>query len=104
MRPCARRDTTRKKSFLDDIISGKNQDSLYYDVRNRTVYIYNQGDINYQNMNLKGDFMRVNMDEKIIYDPQKRIGVAISKLGASNAISVGAYAFALSQLDAQKAQ
>ena len=62
-----RRDTTRKKSFLDDIISGKNQDSLYYDVRNRTVYIYNQGDINYQNMNLKGRFMRVNMDEKIIY-------------------------------------
>jgi hypothetical protein len=28
----------------------------------------------------------------------------ISKLGASNAISVGAYAFALSQLDAQKQQ
>ena len=66
------RDTTRKKSFLDDIISGKNQDSLYYDVRNRTVYIYNQGDINYQNMNLKGDFMRVNMDEKIIYAHGKR--------------------------------
>lgn len=64
--------TTRKKSFLDDIISGKNQDSLYYDVRNRTVYIYNQGDINYQNMNLKGDFMRVNMDEKIIYAHGKR--------------------------------
>ena len=39
------RDTPGKKSFLDDIISGKNQDSLYYDVRNRTVYIYNQGDI-----------------------------------------------------------
>ncbi len=50
----------------------QNQDSLYYDVRNRTVYIYNQGDINYQNMNLKGDFMRVNMDEKIIYAHGKR--------------------------------
>lgn len=43
-------------------------------------------------------------DRYVAYDPQKRIGVAISKLGASNAISVGAYAFALSQLDAQKAQ
>ena len=42
-------------------------------------------------------------DRYVAYDPQKRIGVAISKLGASNAISVGAYAFALSQLDAQKA-
>ena len=35
----------------------------------------------------------------VAYDPQKRIGVMISKLGASQAISVGAYAFALSQLD-----
>ncbi len=39
-------------------------------------------------------------DRFVAYDPQKRIGVAISKLGASRAISVGAYAFALSQLDA----
>ncbi len=38
-------------------------------------------------------------DDYINYDPQKRIGVAISKLGASKAISLGAYAFALSELD-----
>ena len=43
-------------------------------------------------------------DRYVAYDPQKRIGVMISKLGASNAVSVGAYAFALSQLDAQKQQ
>ena len=42
-------------------------------------------------------------DRYVAYDPQKRIGVMISKLGASQAISVGAYAFALSQLDAQNA-
>ena len=42
-------------------------------------------------------------DRYVAYDPQKRIGVTISKLGASQAISVGAYAFALSQLDAQHA-
>ncbi len=41
-------------------------------------------------------------DRYVAYDPQKRIGIAISKLGASRAISVGAYAFALSQLDAQE--
>ncbi len=35
----------------------------------------------------------------VAYDPQKRIGVTISKLGASQAISIGAYAFALSMLD-----
>ena len=38
-------------------------------------------------------------DRKVQYDPQKRIGVMISKLGASKAISVGAYMFALNQLD-----
>lgn len=36
---------------------------------------------------------------EVNYDPQKRIGVAISKLGANKAISMGAYAFALNQLD-----
>ena len=40
-------------------------------------------------------------DRTVDYDPQKRIGVMISKLGASRAISVGAYAFALSMLDAK---
>lgn len=33
------------------------------------------------------------------YDDMKRIGITLSKLGASRAISAGAYAFALSQLD-----
>ena len=31
-------------AFLDDPITGKNTDSLVYDVRNKLVYIYNQGD------------------------------------------------------------
>lgn len=38
-------------------------------------------------------------EKTVAYDPQKRIGVAISKMGASKAISVGAYTFALDQLD-----
>jgi len=37
------------------------------------------------------------------YDSMKRIGVTFSKLGASRAISAGAYAFALSKID-EKAQ
>ena len=41
-------------------------------------------------------------DRTVTYDPQKRIGVTISQLGASRAISVGAYAYALSCLDALK--
>ncbi|MGN1210341.1 MAG: ROK family protein [Candidatus Cryptobacteroides sp.] len=38
-------------------------------------------------------------EDEVDYDPVKRIGVAVSKLGASKAISVGAYTFALSELD-----
>jgi len=37
--------------------------------------------------------------KKITYDPLQRIGVGISRLGTSEAIAIGAYAFALSQLD-----
>lgn len=36
---------------------------------------------------------------EVNYDPQKRVGVAISKIGANMATSIGAYAFALDQLN-----
>lgn len=38
-------------------------------------------------------------DRTVDYDDMKRIGVTFSKLGASKAISAGAYAYALSQID-----
>ncbi|MCM1066777.1 MAG: ROK family protein [Muribaculaceae bacterium] len=38
-------------------------------------------------------------EETVVYDSMKRTGIAISKLGASKAISIGAYVYALSQLD-----
>ncbi len=38
-------------------------------------------------------------NKKISYDPMMRIGVGVSKIGTSEAISIGAYAFALQQLD-----
>lgn len=38
-------------------------------------------------------------DKTVIYDPQKRIGVMTSKIGGSNAISIGAYAYALNTID-----
>lgn len=44
-------------------------------------------------LKIYGSEMEVN------YDPQKRIGVAVSKLGANMATAIGAYAFALNQLD-----
>jgi glucokinase len=38
-------------------------------------------------------------DEKIIYDPVAKSAIVTSKLGASKAIAIGAYAYALNKLD-----
>jgi glucokinase len=38
--------------------------------------------------------------KKVEYDPLQRIGIGISRLGTSEAVAIGAYAFALHQLDA----
>lgn len=49
----------------------------------------------------KGEMTRIKVpfsEKEIIYDPQKRIGVGISHLGASKAISLGAYAFAVTSI------
>ena len=39
-------------------------------------------------------------ERTVTYDPMKRTGIAISKIGASKAISTGAYTYALTCLDA----
>ena len=54
----------------------------------------------------KGETKKIKVygeDRYVDYDCQKRVGIAISKLGASKAVSVGAYAFALSELDKKQA-
>ncbi len=40
-------------------------------------------------------------ERTVIYDPLKATGIALSKLGASKAISIGAYSFALAMIDEQ---
>jgi glucokinase len=51
---------------------------------------------------LKGNIREIQVpfsNKKITYDPLKRIGVGISKLGTSKATAIGAYAFAVNELD-----
>ena len=51
---------------------------------------------------IKGEQQKIKIYDSEIevdFDPQKRIGVTVSKLGAGKAIAIGAYAFALDQLD-----
>ena len=54
-------------SSLDRIIQGRATDSLYYDMRKKMVYIYEKGDVTYDDMNLQADFMNINLDSKNIY-------------------------------------
>jgi len=49
-------------------------------------------------VNIPGTNIKVN------YDVEKRIGIAISSMGASKAIALGAYAFALNELDSQESK
>lgn len=53
---------------------------------------------NRKTLTIKGTNLTVD------YDDMKRIGVTFSQLGASKAISAGAYAFALSELDKKEAE
>ncbi len=49
----------------------------------------------------KGDVMEIMVprtNDKMLYDPLKRVGVGISRLGTSKAVAIGAYAFALHEL------
>lgn len=52
----------------------------------------------------KGESREISVygsDKKVIYDPEKRTGVMISKLGASKAIAIGAYCYALHEIDSK---
>ncbi|AGY53969.1 Glucokinase [Bacteroidales bacterium CF] len=52
----------------------------------------------------KGESREISVygsDKKVIYDPEKRTGVMISKLGASKAIAIGAYCYAIDSIDSK---
>lgn len=51
---------------------------------------------------LKGEKKEINIPmtgKKTVYDPLKRTGIGLSRLGTSKAVSIGAYAFALNKLE-----
>ena len=56
-----------RRGGLNQVVEGKNTDSLYYDMVNRKVYIYNKGDIKYGDKSLQADYMRINMKNNEIY-------------------------------------
>lgn len=68
--------------------------------------VYNLEDEKEFELFAKGEVKKIKVygEERYVdYDCQKRVGITISKQGTSKAVSVGAYAFALSELDKQEA-
>ena len=47
----------------------------------------------------KKDIVVYGSSRTVQYDPEMRIGVGVTKIGTSKAVSIGAYAFALNALD-----
>ncbi len=65
------------------------------------VLAYNLEDMNGFNAFSKdtSKLVKIPFSDKVInYDPVKKIGVGVSRLGTSRAVAVGAYAFALNEL------
>ena len=44
-----------------DIVKGKAVDSVVFDAQNKLIHSYKSGDVTYQGMNLKADYMRVHI-------------------------------------------
>lgn len=75
--------------------AGLNFNCLQSEVYN----LMNENDHSLFLMNKRSDVKIPFTDKYAIYDRFKKTGIIISKLGANKAIALGAYAYALSQLD-----
>lgn len=63
--------------------------------------VYNLDDEEEFKQFAKGNSKKIKVygsDKEVVYDPEKRIGITISDIGASNAVSIGAYLYALDNI------
>ena len=73
-----------------------------HEINRLDMKVFNLEDDSDLKMFIKGEEKEISVpgsEEKIVYDPLKKTGVGISKIGTSKATSIGAYAFALSMMD-----
>lgn len=87
--------------YLVDEMNGSYQNSDGSEFRRLVQKVYNVDTPGGLSKFLEGSRREIEIPgsgEKIQYDPESRIGIGISKIGTSKAISLGAYAFALNSL------
>lgn len=92
--------------FLPALVAEMNQELVSVTGRGtvpRTeLTVFNLEDPDAKAAFLKGQATEIPVprsNRRVAYDPQKRIGVAISRLGAARAVALGAHAYALERLD-----
>ena len=88
--------------FLVDEMNGDytNEDGSKF--RRLVQQVYNLDNEEESAKFLKGSTREVKVpgtDKTVKYDPEARLGIGISRIGTSKAVSLGAYAFALNMLD-----
>lgn len=91
--------------FLPEMVKEMNGSFTLPDgskIRRLAANVYNLEDKEELSKFVRGSVKEVTIhgtDRKVKYDPEMKIGVGISKIGTSRAISIGAYVFALNSLE-----
>lgn len=95
--------------FLDSVIKKMNGKIKKYDgteLNRLAQKAYNLEDAAQFEEFVKGSEKKIKVygsDREVIFDPVKRVGVGVSKLGTSEAVAVGAYCYALNAISKRKA-
>ncbi len=57
----------KKKNSVESPVTYSANDSLVYDAASKVAYLYGKAKVDYQNMNLESERMRINMDSSTVY-------------------------------------
>lgn len=57
----------KKKSGIDAPVKYQAQDSLVYEARTKTAYLYGGSEVDYENMNLKSDKIHMSLDSSLVH-------------------------------------
>ncbi len=57
----------KKKNGVESPVNYSADDSLVYDATSKMAYLFGKSKVDYQNMNLESELMRINMDSSTVY-------------------------------------
>lgn len=91
--------------FIDRLVEEMNLAFVTFDGKNTDrleIKVYNLEDPVEKKKFIKGNYREIKVpysERTLVYDAEQRSGVGITRLGTSRAVALGAYNFALHQLD-----